>query len=220
VQQGRVGNGRLGRNRPRDCFDAGPSYYSSRGCGIFGSEGRVDRGNQFRFARDLEHGRRRPARCGETGRTSRGFQRLCVRHREARRYDEGQAKCEARTFANHESIVHRKLNRKSPLRRSGRLWLAGHCGQDASRKLDLGTNPPSSRPSRAISMGNSNKGSKTPSRQLDTPAVDGLERELSPPFLDIIYTYQNNGSFCWTRINGVSMLWRGVAATGNRQRRR
>ena len=106
MQQGRVGPWRRGRNPPRDCFDAGSSHDAGWRSAVFGSGGRVDRRNHFRFARGLERGRRGLARGAETGGTARGFQRLRVRHREAKRHDERQAECEARAFANHGSIIH------------------------------------------------------------------------------------------------------------------
>lgn len=106
MQQGRVGPWRRGRNPPRDCFDAGSSHDADWRSAVFGSGGRVDRRNHFQFARGLERGRRRLARGAETGGTARGFQRLRVRHREAKRQDERQAECEGRAFANHGSIIH------------------------------------------------------------------------------------------------------------------
>jgi hypothetical protein len=106
MQQGRVGPWRRGRNPPRDCFDAGSSHDAGWHPAVFGSGGRVNRRKHFRFVRGLERGRHRLARGAETDGTARGFQRLRVRHREAKRHAERQAECEARAFANHGPIIH------------------------------------------------------------------------------------------------------------------
>lgn len=105
MQQGRVGSGRRWRNRPYR-FDARSWRDAGWRFGLFGSKGRVDRRNHFRFAQGFERGRRRQARGGETGRTTRGLQRMRMRYREAKRNDERQSQREARELANHSSILH------------------------------------------------------------------------------------------------------------------